>query len=144
MSMHVHVLHCVRVLVQAKTGDKVHWERSSGVGIDGGEVGRRRATACKPQTGWLRRGCTQAQSCLCQGNYLDAQPQLVELPACRVANTLAPPFINGRKLLVWDPGDASCFYCMDEYFRVIWVKSFICISFRAFMFSTHTHTHKLP
>ncbi|KAF6717563.1 hypothetical protein FQA47_020228 [Oryzias melastigma] len=31
-----------------------------------GRWGGRRAPACKPQTGWLRRGCTQAQSCLCQ------------------------------------------------------------------------------
>ncbi|KAI9526859.1 hypothetical protein NQZ68_035132 [Dissostichus eleginoides] len=47
-----------------------------------GEAGWRRASACKPQTGWLRRGCTQAQSCLCQGNYPDAHPALVELLPC--------------------------------------------------------------
>ncbi|CAJ1083886.1 hypothetical protein NQZ68_035132 [Xyrichtys novacula] len=64
------------------------------------EVGRRRrASACKPQTGWLRRGCTQAQSCLCQGNYPDAHPPLEELPVGRAANTLAPPFITLGKVV---------------------------------------------
>lgn len=60
-------------------------------------MGRRRATACKPQTGWLRRGCTQAQSCLCQCNYPDVHPLLVEILAGRVADTPAPPFIAGGK-----------------------------------------------
>lgn len=35
----MHMLNCVHVLVQASRGDKVHWESSSGVGIDGGAGG---------------------------------------------------------------------------------------------------------
>lgn len=122
---------CVRQCVHARAhaslqrGDKVCWESSGGVGGGGGgEVGRRRAPACKPQTGWLRRGCTQAQSCLCQGNYPDAHPPLVEPPVGRVANALAPPFIAGGKLSSRECGSRSCL----KYMKLPYTSSLVCRS----------------
>lgn len=140
----MHTLHCVAV--RARRGDRVHWESSSGVGIDGGEVGRRRATACKPQTGWLRRGCTQSQSCLCQGNYPDVHPPLVELLAERVANTLAPPFIGRGKLPLNRPRWSFTFvslilcqvlYCTYQRFS----RSILVLMF---LYAKHTLSNLTP